>query len=619
MDLHTLYRFDNLPGISDFYAAAGSFGVHDVMESVSRTTEDGFLAEWEDHTVRATVTEEGGVFFRCDRIENTGDAPLTLTHYRSRFALPGDAYDVYTQQSFWQNESRGAWAPLVTEVSVTSGGMYTAREGAPMLAVWNRQSRRGIVFHLLPHTAYRLTARKASVSNTVYTVIEAEMYDPALSLTIAPGEIIEPSPILYYEFSDRLSLDAHLLHAYLCRHYPRRHMPVHFNTWLAHFDKVSFDKVTAEIGEAAAVGCEYFTLDAGWFGEGEGGWWAHIGNWRENLTGGYCGRMREISELVHAHGMRFGLWLEPERAHPNAPIVKEHPEYFLKRPGDSGMYYLDFANEEARRYITELTLSLAETYGVDLFKFDFNGSLPYDPTGCAFYHYHRGQKAFLAAIRAAIPELYLECCAGGGYRMEIENYIHYDGFWFSDNQSPRAGLGIIKDTLLRLPPAAIEHWATVTEAGGFTSATGEDTPRLIATDDAKWEQVIGVPLSYMLGFLTGGMPAFSCRLSRLSPKTREALAAHLAAFRENREFYRAATCRILCDSDGVLCLHLERDDRHLLLFYSDGPKHPSVTVYPALGKRAYTVNGEERSCEALARDGITETLAARDSKLVWIE
>ena len=120
--------------------------LHDVLASVTRPTDDGFVAEWGDHTVRAVITEDGGVFQRRDSLLNTGSTPLTLTHYRSRFALPGDAYDVYTQQSFWQNESRGAWAPLVTEVSVTSGGMYTSREGAPMLALWNRQSQRGIVF-----------------------------------------------------------------------------------------------------------------------------------------------------------------------------------------------------------------------------------------------------------------------------------------------------------------------------------------------------------------------------------------------------------------------------------------------------------------------------------------
>ena len=620
MDLRHIFDFEKKPTISDFYAAAGSFGVHDAIDSITKPTEDGFVAAWSGHTVKTAISEDGGVFFRQDRIENTGNTPLALTHYRSRFVLPGDAYDVYTQQSFWQNESRGGWAPLITEASVTSGGMYTAREGAPMLAVYNRQSRRGIVFHLLPRTAYRLTARKASVSSTVYTVIEAEMYDPALSITLAPGEVIEPSPILYYEFSDRLSLDAHILHSYLNRHYPRRHMAAHYNTWLAFFDRVSFDKVKAEIGQAAAVGCEYFTLDAGWFGEGAGGWYAHIGNWRENTTGGYAGRMREIADLVHAHGMRFGLWLEPERAHPDAPILKEHPEYFLPRPSNEGMYYLDFADEAARRYITELTLSLVDAYGIDLIKFDFNGSLPYDPTHTAFYHYHRGKKAYLAALRQACPDMYLECCAGGGYRMEIENLTCYDGFWFSDNQSPYAGLRIIKDTLLRLPPAAIEHWAVITEADGFCDInTGKDSPRLIATDDAKWEQVVGAPLPYMLGFLTGGMPAFSCRLTKLSDKTKEALTAHLAALRQNREFYRNATCRILADSDGVLCLQFENTDRHLLLFYSDSPKHPSATVYPSIAARTYTVDGEERSYEALCRDGITVTLTAHDSKAVWVE
>ena len=620
MDLRQIFDFGGRRDISDFYAAAGSFGIHDVIGSVTKPTDDGFIAEWGDHTVRTAITEDGGVFLRQDSIENTGSAPLTLTHYRARFTLTGDAYDVYTQQSFWQNESRGAWQPLVTAVSVTSGGMYTSREGAPMLAVYNRQSRRGIVFHLLPRTAYRLTARKATVSNTVYTVIEAEIYDPALSLTLAPGEVIEPSPILYYEFSDRLSLDAHILHAYLNRHYPRRRVASHYNTWLAHFAKVSYEAVMAEIDEATAIGCEYFTLDAGWFGEGGHNMWHMIGDWRENTTGGYEGKMAEIAARVRERGMRFGLWFEPERAVGHAPIITEHPEYFVKGADSGSEHFLDFANPEARRYITDTLNALIDRYGIKLIKLDFNSSFPYDPGHGAFYHYHRGQKEFLAALRAHTPDLYIECCAGGGYRMEIENLIHYDGFWFSDNQSPYAGLDIIKGTLLRLPPAAIEHWAVFTEAEGFRNiATGEDETRLVATDDAKWENVVGAPLPYMLGFLTGGMPAFSCRLTRLSAATKESLRAHLAAFRENRDFYAGATCRILADGDGVLCLHLENADRHLLIFYADNPKHPSVTVYPTLSGRDYTVNGEERSHDVLLRDGITVTLDARDARCVWIE
>ena len=91
-------------------------------------------------------------------------------------------------------------------------------------------------------------------------------------------------------------------------------MPVIYNTWLAFFDRIELDNVFAQIEEAAALGCDYFTLDAGWFGDGTL-WEYNIGNWTENIEGAYLGRMREVSDRVHAAGMKYGLWLKA-----NAPL-----------------------------------------------------------------------------------------------------------------------------------------------------------------------------------------------------------------------------------------------------------------------------------------------------------
>ena len=585
MDLRQIFDFGGRRDISDFYAAAGSFGYHDVVGSVTKPTGDGFIAEWGDHTVRTTITEDGGVFLRQDSIENTGSAPLTLTHYRARFTLTGDAYDVYTQQSFWQNESRGAWQPLVTAVSVTSGGMYTSREGAPMLAVYNRQSRRGIVFHLLPRTAYRLTARKATVSNTVYTVIEAEIYDPALSLTLAPGEVIEPSPILYYEFSDRLSLDAHILHAYLNRHYPRRRVASHYNTWLAHFSSVSYRAVMAEIDEAAAIGCEYFTLDAGWFGEGGHNMWHMIGDWRENTTGGYEGKMAEIAARVRERGMRFGLWFEPERAVGHAPIITEHPEYFVKGADSGSEHFLDFANPEARRYITDTLNTLIDRYGIKMIKLDFNSSFPYDPGHGAFYHYHRGQKEFLAALRAHTPDLYIECCAGGGLRMAICNVPYFNSFWMSDNHSLKDQLDIYKGTLVRMPARALEHWITVEGTEAFReNFSGERPPLVYTCGNATWSREESIREDFLLLASRGGPIGFSCDLAAIPEKFFKALKESVAEYKSSREFWKRAECRILADSDRALVLQFSDARLEVIKLCAFGKsKHQkSVTVTPAV-------------------------------------
>ena len=193
-------------------------------------------------------------------------------------------------------------------------------------------------------------------------------------------------------------------------------MPVLYNTWLAHFDKLDFDSLAAEVREAAELGCEYFTVDAGWFGEGASSWGNAIGDWRENTAGALCGRMRELADLVRESGMHFGLWLEPERALASTPAVCEHPEYFIAGAELGSSRFLDFANPEARAYMLRVVSDLIGRYGIRLLKFDFNAVFPYDPHHRAFYDYHRGQREFIATLRANHPDLYLECCAGGGKR-----------------------------------------------------------------------------------------------------------------------------------------------------------------------------------------------------------
>ena len=620
MTRRSLYNFENRPGISDIYTLAGSRGVHDGQNATTKEMEDGFIATGEGYTLTATVEERGGVMMRTDTLKNTADTPLGIQRYACRFAFPGAAFDVYTQKSHGQHESRGAWQPLVTEVTATAGGMFTTTDAAPILAVYDRISRRGVVFHLLPCHAWQMRAalRAGSYGGAIFTVVEIALYDPAPRLFLSPGEELSFSPVVFYEFSDRESLNCERLHAFMQAKYPRRPLPVLYNTWLGFFDRISMEKLLPEVAEAAAIGCEYFTVDAGWFGEGELSWGSAIGAWQENRTGGLGGRMAELADAVRRAGMKFGLWLEPERALAKTAIVREHPEYFLDTPLGSS-YFLDFSNPEARRYITELTLLLVRTYGIRLLKFDFNASLPNDPKGRAFLDYHRGYRAYLSDLRAACPDLYLECCAGGGHRMDLANYTLFDGFWFTDNQSPYDGLAILSGTVRRLPPAAIERWGVMREAEGFLSYGKEEPiPRLLATDDSTWRGIVSTSADYMCGFFSGGSPAFSCRLGGLSAETKATFRTFIEAFRKDRAFWSGASCRILCDTDGVLCLQYEYAGSIRLVFYTAKPENPVITVYPVIEERAYTVNGTTRTYASLQEEGVTVTLQKQSSATVCL-
>lgn len=605
MNLNKIYNFENINGVSDIYTLTGSCGTFDGYDSITSATEDGFVAMQKDFTLKAEITNENGVFMRSDVIENISEQDLNIYNYAYRFCLEGGEFDVYTQLTHWQNESCGEWQRLVTEISASSKKMYTNIDATPMAAVWNRQTNRGVVFHLLPQFAWRICVSKRTVSKRVYTVIEISVNDPGLNLAVSPKDRIDFSSVIYYEFTDKSSLDCHKLHRFFNKRYPRRDLPVMYNTWLAFFDDLSFETSCEQVREAADIGCEYFVIDAGWFGDGNERWGNLIGQWTENKSGAYMGRMRELSDYVHQSGMKFGLWLEVERALDNVESVRKHPEYFFNNDKNNREYFLDFANDEAREYITQVTFDLIEKYRIDYIKFDFNSCLAYDKTRCAFYDYHKGHIKYIEEIRKQYPKLYLECCAGGGYRMELENLRHFDSFWFSDNQSPYDGLEIIKNTIKRMPPSAMDRWGVVVSCDGFIPAYGTDeTMRTLAIDNGTWDEVVGVTPEFMCGFFSGGAPAFSCDLTKLSSGVKDKFKNFISDFKKERSFWKDAACRILCDTESVLVLQYENNGEIKIVVYTFKLTQRSITVYPVVENREYTVNGEVRSFEDIITNGI---------------
>ncbi len=612
MDLKNLFNFDNIGGISDAYAIACTNYTNDGYRTNTKLSEDGFISVRDSFTVTGKITEDGDVLLREDTITNTSDAPLTLYDYKARFCLSGEEYEVYTLYNNWQNESCGAWQELNTTVVASAKGIRTNDCNVPMLAVYNKQTRRGIVFHLFPTAAWSITASKRSPSNRlVYTVIDIALNDDALSLTVNPGESFTMPAILYYEFTDKLSLDTPKMHRYMAKHYPRKQMPVIYNTWLAFFDRIELDNVFAQIEEAAALGCDYFTLDAGWFGDGTL-WEYNIGNWTENTEGAYLGRMREVSDRVHAARMKFGLWLEGERALAGTPIVKAHPEYFFDN-GDS--YFLNFGYAPAREYITKLTLDLVKQYNIDFFKFDFNKSITYDPIHMAFTAYHAGYNTYLKDIRSAYPNIYLECCAAGGYRTNLETMKYFDSYWFTDNQSVYDGIDIYKNTIYHILPSTMEKWAALTVYDGFLGeySDASRTKRLLSTDNATWGSVISATPEYLKGFFMGGPIGITSDLTKLDAETKDALKKIIADYKAEAPFWLNAACKLLIDTERILAMQYENGDEVKIVVFTKVVTQDKIIVYPDLEDGNYSFGESTFTAAHYAKNGV-EICAPQDKQ-----
>lgn len=603
--------WEKCDNVKDLFRGLGDFG--EVTGDINR---DGQILsnESDDYRVKCVYEkDEYGVFTRQDTFQNLSEEFLTVNCLKSRFVFEGGEYEVYTQFNNWQVESSGSWQVLNTSITAAGDSTRTTQNATPFLALWSNQEQRGVAFHLLPNCAWEMKVSRIGVfEKHTKVLVELGIKSDDFTLKVAPREEVQMPRILCYEFKNRLDMECYRLHQYAHTHYPRKAMPVIYNSWMYRFTDITCERLMEQAELAAELGVEYFAIDAGWFGKGDS-WYNSVGDWSENLTGGLFGRMIEVAEKVRACGMKFGLWLEPERAAEGSDAVRDHREYFVK---EGYNYFLDYANEEAWRWMLGMICELIDRYGVEYIKFDYNANMYYDIHRNSFMEYQQGHENFIKALRSRYPEIYLTGCASGGVRMELANYTKFDSFWISDNHGLYDQMRIHKDTLLRLPPQAMERWAAIHSLQGFEdfykpftgSSAEESVERVIACNDEAWCDITGVHRSYLHGFMTGCPIGLSCDLKAISPIVREDIRRFIADFKENREYWANVVARILADTESVTIYQYSDIElkRIVVQTFSKRAMQESICVYPEVNCNCkYLVNGKDiLNGRKIAEEGI---------------
>lgn len=599
-------------GISCFFAAYGSFGVVDgTSRDVEKIieTDNGFSFENDKFKIESIYEKlDCEIYSRKDYF--CGFEDCVINSYSSRFLFEGGEYEVYTQYSAWQNESNGSWQPLVTSCEVSNYGVRFCDGATPMAAIRNKANGKITVFHLMPNAQWKIKITRCPLDERKEAVtVELGINNRGLALNCKKGEKISMPQILFYETENIRDFDAWRMQKVYNDLYPRKQLPVIYNSWMLNFDNIDIDNLFKQVDTAAELGIEMFLLDAGWFGNRDN-WGDAIGDWFESTDFGYKGRLKEVSEYIRNKGLKFGMWVEPERAITDSNIYKEHPEYFILGSGSNA--FLNFADENAVEYITETVLGIIEKYKVSFLKFDFNAQLSYDESGQGFYTYFKGVRKFIAAIREKYPEIYITNCASGGYRMDMANNTLYDSVWSSDNQSPIESVRIITDTLLRLPANHIERWDVRRYFNGFPQYGNKNKVVLpISCNNATWDSVAAVKPSYTHGLLTGGVMGFSTDIASYPQEEKEALKNLILNHKQNRDFYKNAVTRILYDSKDITAIQYSDYELEKIevLIFSKVVHQCEVTVYPVVDTDK-TYNFKEKAVlgKDIKENGITASI-----------
>jgi alpha-galactosidase len=495
-----------------------------------------------------------GVWSRRDTLHNLGREDVTIYRCQARFVFAPGRYELYSQDSRWSNENQGNWRSLdCGSVVLANEGGRTCQGGTPYMALREAGADRGVAFHIMPRGNWtlRVSAHTSGGDGAPYAVVELGLADGELRLRLPAGESFDLPEILAQAVpGGEPHRAAPALHRYLLEHHyatAKPVAPVVYNTWFDVFEVLDVPRLRRQLAAAREVGCEVFTIDAGWYGASEGHWWEQTGDWREKLDASFHGRMNDFAEEVRAAGLGFGIWVEPERIGPHAPIRKEHPEWFLPTEGPNA--YPNMEDPAVQAYMLAEFTRLIETYQLAWIKVDFNHELGPDRSGAELSRYYEGWFGVLDALRARYPQVYFEGCASGGMRSDSNTVTHFDGHFLSDTVNPFDVLRIYQGALLRAVPGRWCKWAVLRSAGQVAPrylSRLEDSPEVIlAPQRAVWDRSISVELDFAARVALCGMFGLSGDLAGLPAVAREQLAGHVAFFKVWRDYIAGSVAHLL--------------------------------------------------------------------------
>lgn len=219
----------------------------------------------------------------------------------------------------------------------------------------------------------------------------------------------------------------------------------HMSTSFYELNASNEQNVLSHLGSTQGMGFEMFWLDAYW--TGPGGFPGSMGNYgfpieRVEPKDRFPSGMKTVAGAVQKAGLGFLMWFEPERVAPGTLLAKEHPEWMITcNPLDSRLFNLGIP--EARRFMTDYLNAAIAAYKLSCLRIDYNiDPLAYwqaldakDPNrvGMAEMRYVEGLYQMWDDILKANPRLFIDNCASGGRRIELETAARSIPLWRSDN------------------------------------------------------------------------------------------------------------------------------------------------------------------------------------------
>ena len=245
----------------------------------------------------------------------------------------------------------------------------------------------------------------------------------------------------------------------LRKDWQNRVRPIAINSWetfLFRFDK---PRLMELCDTAKNVGIELFVLDDGWFGKRDDDT-SSLGDWfaNEKKLGGTLGA---LADEIRAHGLEFGIWVEPEMINEESELYKAHPEYAMTIDGVTPLYVrsqwvIDITQKPVRDYLVEKISAVIEESKASYVKWDCNrGISELKGSGELFHNFVLGVYDLFDRLTKKFPDVLFESCASGGNRFDLGMLYYTPQVWTSDSTDARVRTFIQEGTLKAYPLSTV--------------------------------------------------------------------------------------------------------------------------------------------------------------------
>jgi alpha-galactosidase len=495
-------------------------------------------------TLHYAMDPGSGILARWATIENRGTDPAMVEQAAAAsWALPAGPYTLNYLTGRWAGEWTLNQDPVLAgEHVIESRRGSTGHQANPWFALQAGEADEDhgeVWFGALAWSgSWRITVERDQLDGVRVT----GGFNPFdFGYVLHPGMPLE-TPVFYGGYSAHgLGGASRLLHRFELEHVlPRassaagnapgaepmaptpKLRPVIYNSWEATEFKVNEAGQMALAEKAAALGVDRFVMDDGWFGQRKDDH-AGLGDWYVNQEKFPRG-LRPLIDRIHALGMDFGLWVEPEMVNPDSDLYRSHPEWVLNFKGrpetqQRNQLVLNLARPDVRAYILAFLDKILTENDIAFLKWDYNRNwsepgwdqVPPAEQKQVYVEYTKNLYGILAELRKLHPKVEIESCSGGGGRVDLGILKYVDEIWPSDNTDP---------------------FDRLTQQDGFTYAYTPQIMMAWVTDSPHWLNKRTTSLQYrMLSSMQGSL-GIGANIDNWTPDEMAEAKRLIAAYKE---------------------------------------------------------------------------------------